>query len=134
MYTTSEERTPTMTATQRTYRLTITTPEGQPLCTVLLSRERMELATPASAPVPGAAASTRRNGQESSDPEPRMTEPQKRYLFRLLAQQGIDGKAADGHLQQVFQVATLRAVSKTAASQLIEQLIANQQEGHHGHA
>ena len=60
-----------------------------------------------------------------------MTEPQKRYLFRLLAQQGIDGKAAEGHLKETFQVATLREVSKTTASQLIEQLIASQKENGH---
>jgi hypothetical protein len=124
-----------MTTNQRTYRLTLTTPEGRPLCTVLLSRERTELETLASAPAPGTAAPpTASNGEGRSEPEPRMTEPQRRYLFRLLAQQGIDGKAADGHLKQLFQVATLRAVSKTAASQLIEQLIANQKEGSHARA
>jgi len=63
-----------------------------------------------------------------------MTEPQKRYLFRLLAQQGIEATAVEGHLKEVFQVATLREVSKTAASQLIEGLITTQKEVGHAHA
>jgi len=63
-----------------------------------------------------------------------MTEPQKRYLFRLLAQQGIDAKAVEGHLKEVFQVATLRDVSKTAASELIEEIITTQKEVSHAHA
>ena len=63
-----------------------------------------------------------------------MTEPQKRYLFRLLAQQGIDGKAAEGHLKEIFQVTTLREVSKMVASQLIEQMVATQKENGHARA
>lgn len=66
--------------------------------------------------------------------ESRMTEPQKRYLFRLLAQQGVDGKGAEAHLKQAFQVTALREVSKSAASQLIEQMVADQKEVRHGNA
>jgi hypothetical protein len=119
-----------MTPNQRIYRLTVTTPEGQPLCTLLLTRERTEHETRTSGPAPVTAAHP--NGSKSSSAEdPRMTEPQKRYLFRLLAQQGMDGKAAEGHLKATFQVATLREVSRTTASQLIEQLIASQKENGH---
>ena len=60
-----------------------------------------------------------------------MTEPQKRYLFRLLAQQGMDGKAAEAHLKETLQVTALREVSKAAASQLIEQMVATQKENGH---
>ena len=63
-----------------------------------------------------------------------MTEPQKRYLFRLLAQQGVDGRNAEVHLKQAFQVTALRDVSKAAASQLIEQMVADQKEVRHGDA
>src|SRR5262245_43153873 len=102
----------TTTATiNRTYRFTVTTPDGQPVFTVLIARERSEAAkaaeaSPPSVPVPMPAPAP---GQASSgNGEPRMTEPQRRYLFRLLAQQGVDGKAAEVHLKQLFQVATLR--------------------------
>jgi hypothetical protein len=124
-----------MNATTRTYRLNISTPDGQPLFTVLISRDSTESPAPASASIPAAPAQAamppapvRQNG------EPRMTEPQKRYLFRLLAQQGLDGKAAEAHLKDTFQVATLREVSKVAASQLIERMVADQKEGRNGQA
>jgi hypothetical protein len=124
-----------MTIHPRTYRFTVTSPEGQPLFTVLLTRERPEPATSTSAAALTDAAPAHPPGPAGgSDAEPRMTEPQKRYLFRLLAQQGIDATAVEGHLKEVFQVATLREVSKTAASQLIEELITTHKEGSHAHA
>ena len=124
-----------MTANLRTYRLTVTTLDGQPLCTVLITRDRREPAASAEVSPAAAIPSTRPNGSvHRNDEDPRMTEPQKRYLFRLLAQQGIDGKNAEAHLKKTFQVATLREVSKTTASQLIEQMVANQKEAGHERA
>ena len=123
------------TPTPRTYRFTVTSPEGQPLFTVLLTRERSEPAISASAAAPTDAVPARPTGPAGgSDADPRMTEPQKRYLFRLLAQQGIEATAVEGHLKEVFQVATLREVSKTTASQLIEEILMTQKEGSHAHA
>jgi hypothetical protein len=119
-----------MTANQRTYRCVVTTLDGQPLCAVLITRERTEPATPASIPATAAPASP--NGSVSRNQrEPQMTDPQKRYLFRLLAQQGMDGKAAEAHLKETLQVTALREVSKMAASQLIEQMVAAQKENGH---
>ncbi len=63
-----------------------------------------------------------------------MTEPQKRYLFRLLAQQGVEAKKAEAHLKDYFRVQNLRDVSKAGASQLIEQMIADQKEAAGGAA
>jgi|SRR5713101_9258219 len=117
----------------KTYRLNVTTTEGQPLFTVLITRERSEVenpdlpsAPPARVPAPPPGPALSGNG------EPRMTEPQRRYLFRLLAQQGLDGKAAEAHLKRAFQVTTLREVSKASASHLIEQMVADQKEAAHG--
>ena len=121
-----------MTSNQRTYRVTVTTLEGAPLFMMLIARERTESARPEPVSDPAAVAPPHPGGSVSNRAEdPRMTEPQKRYLFRLLAQQGMDGKAAEGHLKETFQVATLREVPKMAASQLIEQLIASQKENGH---
>jgi hypothetical protein len=123
-----------MTPIPRTYRVTVTTPAGQPLFTVLLTRER-EPASSAAASAPTDAMTARPHEPTGGgEAEPRMTEPQKRYLFRLLAQQGLDVGAIEGHLKEVFQVATLREVSRTAASQLIEGLITTQKEVGHAHA
>ncbi len=124
-----------MRSIPRTYRFTVTTPEGQPLVTVLLTREHPEPPISVSASAPTDAVPARLPGPVGgSEADPRMTEPQKRYLFRLLAQQGIEATAVEGHLKEVFQVATLREVSKTAASQLIEGLITTQKEVGHAHA
>jgi hypothetical protein len=129
--------TTTMTVNNnRTYRFTVASPEGQPLFTVLITRERTEIPKPVPASVSPAPAPARPvNGPTTSnDGDARMTEPQKRYLFRLLAQQGVDGKAAEAHLKQFFRVNTLREVSKTAASHLIERMVADQKEVGHGNA
>ena len=124
-----------MPTSLRSYRLSITTPEGQPLFTVRLTRERTAPAGSGPTSAPTDVVSAPPNGRAGgTDATSRMTEPQKRYLFRLLAQQGLDVGAIEGHLKEVFQVATLREVSKTAASQLIDQMIANHKEGSHAHA
>ena len=52
-----------------------------------------------------------------------MTPPQKRYLFRLLAAQGIEGKQAEAHLTEYFKVTSLAEVPKAAASGYIDQLV-----------
>ena len=121
-----------MTPSQRTYRCVVMNLDGQPLCTVLISRDHKEPATAAEVSTPPATPSTRPDGSVNrNDGDPRMTDPQKRYLFRLLAQQGMDGKAAEAHLKEALQVTALREVSKTAASQLIEQMVTTQKENGH---
>jgi hypothetical protein len=112
-------------STSRTWRLTIAALDGRPLCTLLLTREQpAPPAPPAEAVDLGAAPLSMPNGSPSvADPEPRMTEPQRRYLFRLLAAGGLEPKAAEAHLRERLQVPHLRDVTKTAASQLIDQLV-----------
>jgi len=60
----------------------------------------------------------RGNGDDS------MTYPQKRLLFRLMAQDGFEGDDAKAELQRRFQVDSLEEVSKSEASRMIEQLLA----------
>jgi len=124
-----------MPTTPRSYRVTLTTLDGHPLCTVRITREPAAPATPVSPATPVTAAPARPDASvNGSADESRMTEPQKRYLFRLLAQQGLDAKAAEGHLLQAFRVTSLREVSLPDASQLIEQLITTLKEAGHAHA
>src|SRR5262245_5413860 len=69
---------------------------------------------------------------EAAAPEPqrpatnnggeKMTEPQRRYLFRLLAAQKVTGPAAEKHLKDYFHVRALGDITKAAASAYIEQL------------
>lgn len=58
-----------------------------------------------------------------------MTEPQRRYLFRLLAAQKITGKDAERHLKEYFRVAALANISKAAASEYINQLVKDKADG-----
>lgn len=64
------------------------------------------------------------NGNGSSErAEGLMTFPQKRLLFRLLADKGMEGDKAHEHLLKSFQVSSLKEASKYEASRLIERLL-----------
>jgi len=54
---------------------------------------------------------------------PSMSEAQRRYLFRLLAGQGLQGEDAHEHLKTLFGVESLKGVSKGDASELIDRLV-----------
>jgi hypothetical protein len=62
------------------------------------------------------------NGSASNDGD-LMTYPQKRFLFRILAEQGIEGDKANEHLVKLFQADSLKDVSKVEASQMIDRLL-----------
>lgn len=55
-----------------------------------------------------------------------MTEAQRRYLFRILAEQGIEGDAAFARLKSLFDVAALKDVTKRDASAMIGRLLEEQ--------
>ncbi len=58
-----------------------------------------------------------------------MTEAQKRYLFRLLAEQGKEEEEAHNYLKELFQVKSLTEVPRIEASQAIERLLAEANKG-----
>ncbi|MCI0563077.1 MAG: hypothetical protein MN733_31755, partial [Nitrososphaera sp.] len=59
-----------------------------------------------------------------------MTEAQRRYLFRLLAEKkNLKGKEAEMHLKRAFGVPALGSIDKASASQYIDQLV----RGANGH-
>jgi hypothetical protein len=63
------------------------------------------------------------NGSQNGEP---MTEAQRRYLFRILAEQGIEGETAFEKLKSIFDVNALKQVTKRDASRVIEQLLEDQ--------
>jgi len=64
-----------------------------------------------------------------------MTDAQRRYLFRLLAGQGLEADAAHEHLLEQFRVDSLGRVTKAAATRLIESILGNGDEAaSHAHA
>ncbi len=68
-------------------------------------------------------------GEARSDNGPRMTENQRRFMFRLLAGQKVEGKEAERHILEYFKVRSLSDISKAQASQYIEELVADQKDG-----
>ena len=70
-----------------------------------------------------APASGRENAKENG---PKITENQRRFLFRLLAAQKVEGKDAEAHLKDYFKVRSVNDIPKDAASQYIDQLVRDQ--------
>jgi hypothetical protein len=67
--------------------------------------------------------------REQQEEEPRMTDAQKRYLFRILAEHGIEGEEAHKKLKEFFQVDSLKEISKLEASKMIERLLGEAKGG-----
>lgn len=113
------------------WHFTIRRPNGEPLVALLVECEpangESRPAAPEAEKTPIRSQPT--NG-ESSNGEPRMTDPQKRYLFRLLGAQGVQGKDAEAHLKEHFRVRNLRDVTKAAASDYINQLAKDRKDAH----
>lgn len=59
----------------------------------------------------------------SSKENPPMTDAQKRYLFRIMAEKGFENDQAYSKLKELFQVDSLREVTKLEASKMIERLL-----------
>lgn len=63
-----------------------------------------------------------------------MSEAQRRYLFRLMAAQGVTGEAAHESLKSLFRVGNLAQVNKMDATRANDQLLQDTGPGNgHGH-
>jgi hypothetical protein len=76
-----------------------------------------------------APQSQRQNGSSAL-----MTEPQRRYLFRLLAAQGFEGPEAHDELMERFAVKSLTDISKVDAAAMIDRLLKDAEVPSHGTA
>lgn len=74
-------------------------------------------------------AKEKKEGNLGIKTEEPMTDAQKRYLFRILADQGIEEDNALKHLKDLFQVNSLKEVSKLEASRAIENMLAEAKGG-----
>jgi hypothetical protein len=75
----------------------------------------------------GPQSQGRQNGASSL-----MTEPQRRYLFRLLAAQGFEGPDAHEELKQRFAVKALTDITKVDAASMIDRLLKDAEVAKHG--
>ena len=103
----------------RSYRITLKYPDGTPMFMGTVHAEEIIETPRPERPSP--------NGAQSDGSE-RMTDPQKRFLFRLLGAQGFEGKKAEEHLKTYFKVSRLTDIPKQAASIYIDQLVKDQKD------
>jgi len=73
-------------------------------------------------PKPDAGKAKPENSGQSKE-NPPMTDAQKRYLFRIMAEKGIENDQAYAKLKELFQVDSLKEVTKLEASRMIERLL-----------
>ena len=66
------------------------------------------------------------NGDNGNGAANLMTEKQRRYLFRLLAERNVNGKEAETYLKGALRVRDLNQAQKKAASELIERFMAGE--------
>ncbi len=119
-----------MNSGKETVSLEVRSPGGELLFVLVLNG--LELS-----PQRGKRAAVPTNGSGKPSPEPNngaraaepMTDAQKRYLFRILADQDIEGDDASEHLKNLFQVESLKEVTKQEASRAIEQLLEKSKGG-----
>ena len=109
--------------TQTVRDIEVKTPDGHPILVLHLVYQPDNPSTP-SRPT---NADTKQEGIPSSD-DTLMTEAQKRYLFRIMAERGVEEDNAHDHLKQAFEVDSLKDVSKADASEMIKQLLAEAEQ------
>lgn len=103
----------------------VRTADGRPILNLRLidrgigSEDRQDVSSAQNSRAKGAGGQT----GSTSTGQSTMTDAQKRYLFRLLAEQGMEPEATHDHLKKEFGVASLQEVTKTEASRMIERLL-----------
>lgn len=78
---------------------------------------------------PTSADERPQNGNGNQTSEEMMTEPQKKYLFRIMAMREKTGDEAHDELKRLFKVKILKEVTKLEASRMIEDLLKEQNAG-----
>lgn len=119
----------------------VRTSKGEPLCSfqikevMIKSKEKKTDIFQEEDPGKGNGNEKKKNANKGGNPtngDDLMTYAQKRYLFRLLADQNIEGDEANENLKERFKVDSLKDVTKVEASQVIERLL-EEQKGGDGH-
>jgi hypothetical protein len=111
--------------TTTTKRFDVRSPEG----TLMFSVHLMDESTA----IKNGQAPSAQSNQSSAGESPKrsdaqrdsgaMTQSQERYLFRILADRGVEGDAAHEELIDRFGVQSLATVSKEEASSMIKRLL-----------
>jgi len=103
----------------------VRTADGKPILNLrlidkeVIPEDRQDVSSAQNTP---AKDKTSQPGNTSTN-ESLMTDAQKRYLFRILAEQGMEPDKAHQRLKELFGVPSLQEVSKAEASRMIERLL-----------
>jgi hypothetical protein len=109
------------------------TPEGKTILVLHLFEKEMD--SEDGPERPAEKSETKKETPKTGNPqdkEPPMTEAQKRYLFRILSERGLEGDKAYDCLKKLFQVDSLKEVTKLEASRAIESLLNEGKGGSNG--
>ena len=68
------------------------------------------------------------NGNKGGNGNALMTDAQRRFLFKLLAEQGVDEEQAHQVLREEFNVSNLKEATKSQASKLINHLVQSKEQ------
>jgi hypothetical protein len=109
----------------------VMTGEGKLIFSLNLIEKEIEMEKKTESPAPRnpEPKSERSQSTNSKNADSMMTDAQKRYLFRILADQGIEGDRAYRYLKESFGVEVLKDVTKPDASRMIKQLLGEAQGG-----
>ena len=111
-------------------RIEVRTPKGELIFSLIVHEEDVitgssDASARQTKPEPQKGKGNGGNGRDENS----MTEPQQKYLFRLLAEQGIEGDNAHEYLKKLFRVESLKDVTKAEASKAIEDMLAETKGG-----
>lgn len=103
----------------------VRTADGTPIVQLYVTEQDVALGEiPSRSQTPNRQAKNpaAQTGSQTANDSP-MTDAQKRYLFRILAEHGFENEKAHQHLKDLFGVGSLQEVSKFEASRMIESLL-----------
>ncbi len=120
----------------QTRRLELRTSDGKVVLVLYVSEETGAEDQPKAKemPKPEKPDSGKAKPQASvpSKENPPMTDAQKRYLFRIMAEQGYENDKGYARIKELFQVDSLKEVTKLEASKMIERLLEESKGEAHG--
>ena len=113
-------------------RLELKTADGKVILVLYLYEEIALEDQPTTKESPKAdAGRVKSQNSGPSSENPPMTDAQKRYLFRIMAERGFENDKGFAKLKELFQVDSLREVTKLEASKMIERLLEEGKDGNH---
>ncbi len=105
---------------EKARRIELRTGEGEVILSLYLVEQE---ASQENNPTSESTVEQGKKGKEPPSNDSVMTEAQRRYLFRILADHGIQGEVAHQELKNSFRVNALSEVGKFEASKMIERLL-----------